>query len=247
MRRRFACSPVRLSLLVLALLTPGALSAQVGFDPARSPYNMIRHGRYWMLSAGQFGGSGGRVAAAPHDGKVLGLQVNFLADKTMQVGVGAFYGSLERRVLDPNEPPENQFVRIAQSATFWIDANLHFNLTGGKTWRGLAPFFGGAVGLSITEAIPDDPGAFQHRAKIYLAPLAGTRFFLSDRMYLQAEGRMHLWQVKHPQTFGREPPLAPGTPDAPHAILPDGRLNEWSASPWVQLGVAYTLRIPWPF
>jgi hypothetical protein len=242
----------RSTLLLAALLTgtAAAVPAQVGFDPARSPYRLIRHGTFWVGSYGLFGGSGGRVGAAPHDGTVLGLQANFLSDRTVQLGVGLFYGTLQRRLIDPSQPPEEQVVGTADQRVLWVDGSLHFNLTGGKTWRGLAPFVGAAVGIAFTENVPEEPADFRHQAKFHLTPLAGTRFFLSDRLYLQAEGRLQLWNIKYPRSYSQEPPGAPGTPDEPNAVLPDGRLSEWSASSWLQFGIGYTVRlprIPWPF
>jgi hypothetical protein len=241
---------LRLPIVLLALgLIPTTGRAQVGFDPARSPYRLITHGTYWMASAGTFGGSGGKVGAAPHDGTVFGLQVNLLADRTIQFGLGMFYGLLERRLIDPALSPADQFVGTADQRVIWGDASIHFNLTGGKTWRGLAPFVGGAIGMAFAENVPEEPADFRHGVKFHLSPLAGTRFFLSDRVYLQAEGRMHLWQIKYPRSYTTEPITDPGTPENPHAVIPTGRLGEWSASPWLQVGLAYTLRLPrvWPF
>lgn len=238
------------ALALLAALPSQPAQAQVGHDPARSPYRPIAHGTYWVLSGGRFSGGGGRVGAAPHNGETVGLQVNFLSDKTVQVGVGAFYGFLERRIIDHRKAPEEQVVRTAELNTLWTDATIRFNLTGGKTWRRLAPFVGSAAGLAFSEGIPGDPGGFGHRTKFYLAPLAGTRVFLSDRVILLAEGRIHFWQVKYPGSWASEPPEAPGTPEAPNAVIPDGRLSEWSATPWLHVGLGYTLRLPrfpWPF
>jgi hypothetical protein len=235
------------ALLLACAMSAAPAVAQVGFDPAKSPYRPIVHGTYWILSAGKFSGAGGRVGAAPHNGEVVGLQVNFLADKTIQVGAGIFYGFLERNVIDPDKAPDEQLVRVADLNTLWVDAALRFSLTGGKTWRRLAPYVGSGFGVTFSEKVANDPGEFGHGTKFYLAPLAGTRFFLADRVYLQVEGRIQFWQVKYPDSWAQEPSEAPGTPEEPNAVLPDGRPSEWSATPWLQIGLGYTVRLPWPF
>ena len=42
--------------------------------------------------------------------------------------------------------------------------------------------------------------------------------------------------------FGQEPAEEPGTPDNPNAVITDGRFDEWTASPWFQLGLGYAFR-----
>lgn len=224
--RRAGCTAV---LLLGLTLGPVPVVAQVGHDPASSPYRDIRHSTFLVFSGGQFFGGGGTLGVAPHDGSVFGLRMSFMANRTIQINGGAFYGLLERNVYHPLQPPGNRLEEGIGNDVLWIDGSIHFNLTGGKSWKRLAPFAGSAIGLSFSESLDDDPADFDMGTKFYLAPLVGVRFFLSDRAALQLESRFHLWQIKYSGPFSQE-------------LISQ---SEWSFSPWINLGLAWAF--DWPF
>jgi hypothetical protein len=223
---------------------PVLLRAQVGHDPARSPYRDIGGGTFLTLVGGYLSGDGGRVGVAPHGGPLGGVRVSFLSNRTIRLGAGVLYGSQDRNLIDPNKTPSEQLTGTAKVNTWWIEGSLQFNLTGNKTWHGLAPFAGSGVGLTITETLPQDPGAFRMGTKFFLAPTIGTRFFLTPRVYLEADARFQFWQISYPATFRQEPFEDPGTLTDPHAVIPDGRLKEWSVSPWLNFGLGVPFRLP---
>lgn len=229
-------------LCLTALLLPSALHAQVGHDPATSPYRNVLRGTHLVPSVGRFSGSGGQVGVAPHDGLTGGLQVSFLSDRTVSLLLGVQYGRLERNLIEPTAAPDQQLEGRVRHGTVWVDGAIQFNLTGGKHWRGFAPYAGSAVGLSLTESVPADSNRFDMGTKFTFAPLVGTRVFIGSA-YLFGEARFQFWQVKYPPTFGQEPIDAPGTPENPNAVIPTGLLKEWSVTPWLRAG----LGLPWNF
>lgn len=227
-----------------ALCLAGApLQAQVGHDPAKSPYGDIRAGLYLVPSAGYFFGSGGQVAVAPHDGPTGSLQFAFMADKTLSILGGFHYGMLKRDLINPALSKPNQYRGTVDHSTIWVDAALHFNLTGGKHWHGFAPFGGVAAGVSFTEDVPEDPGSFDMGTKFTFSPLIGTRYFLG-KSYLFAEARFQFWQISYPGTYALQPVGVPIT-EGNQAVIPTGVLKEWSVTPWVRAGLG--LPWSWPF
>src|ERR1043166_6908727 len=52
----------------LVLLVARPAGAQVGHDPAHSPYRTLRYGQFVGLTGGYFNGDGGSLGAAPHPG-----------------------------------------------------------------------------------------------------------------------------------------------------------------------------------
>jgi hypothetical protein len=224
------------------LCTP--LAAQVGHDPATSPYGHIRAGTFVTLGGGYFFGSGGQVAVAPHNGPTGSLQVGFMADKTISVFGGVHYGMLDRVLIDPDVAKPEQVQGTVDHSTLWVDAALHFNVTGGKHWHGFAPYGGIAAGVSFTEDVPEDPGSFSMGTKFTFSPLLGTRYFLG-RSYLFAEARFQFWQISYPTSYAEEPTGVPPSPEGPQAVIPTGVLKEWSVTPWVRAG--FGLPWSWPF
>lgn len=224
--KAYALTPVRpYALAVVLALAAKPAAAQVGHDPSRTPYSDVRHGVWIVPSVGQFFGSGGDVGVAPHDGPVVGLRMAFLANKTVQINGGFFYGMLGRMLYDPTQLPGSRFTGPVDNDVIWLDGAIHFNLTGGKTWHRLAPFVGSGIGMAIVE---DVQGAnFNLGTKFSFSPLIGARFFVTDAVALNFESRFQFWQIKYSVNFAQE-----GISSA-----------EWSVSPWINLGLA----IAWPF
>lgn len=226
--------------LLLATL-PTLVYAQVGHRPESSPYRDIRKGHTVTASFGQFGGSGGRFEIGPHDGRVYGLRYDVRTGSTIQIGLGFARADLRRLIVDPFVALANRVSGpVAQTVTF-AEANLQLNLTGGKSWRRLAPLAGASVGLTLPSGTPADTSRFDLGKKIYLAPYAGLRIFITDRLSLRGEARAVFLKLKYPSTFEDEPALEPGDPpNNSNAVITDGRTNEWTTSSWLSVGLAYS-------
>ena len=228
--------------LALALaIQPTTASAQVGHAPGSSPYHDIRKGHSVTALVGHFGGDGGEFGIAPHGGTVYGIHYDLRAGSTIQFGLGLARADLERLIVDPFVELANRVSGpVPQTVTF-AEVNLQFNVTGGKSWHGLAPFVGTGVGLTFAGGTPADTSKFKFGRKFYLAPNLGVRFFLTDRLHLRGEARATFWKVKYPTTFQAEPPLEPGDPpDNSNAVITDGPLSEWTTSSWLQVGLGYS-------
>jgi hypothetical protein len=230
--------------LAAAALAPSSAFAQVGHEPRSTPYRDIRKGHTFTATYGQFGGSGGRFGIGPHDGPIYGFRYDVRTGSTVQFGLGFARGDLERLIVDPFVELANRVSGpVSQTVTFG-EVNLQFNLTGGKTWHRLAPFVGTGVGMTFPSGTPADTSRFELGHRIYLAPYAGVRIFLADRLSLRGEARAAFWKLKYPSTFEDEPALEPGNPpDNSNAVITDGRVNEWTTSSWLLVGLGYSFSL----
>jgi hypothetical protein len=209
--------------LVLMAAVPRALEAQVGHDPVRSPYRDIGGSTFLTVSSGYFFGDGGKIGVVPHDGPTYGLHLNLLGNKPLQINVGVIYGDLSRNLVDPSKSDLPQQI---STGVLWIDAAFQFNLTGNKTWHGLAPYVGSATGLAFTETVAGDP--FHMGTRFVLSPMVGTRYFLGRSVSLMVEARFQFWQVNYPTVYIGNYYLA---------------AHEWILTPWVRAGLGF----PTPF
>ena len=241
----FASLRVRVTIafgLAMALLTTTAL-AQVGHSPQSSPYRDIRKGHTFTATGGYFSGDGGEFGIGPHSGAIIGARYDIRTASTIQIGIGVAHGSLDRFIVNP-------FVRLAnrrsgpvsQSVTF-AELNLQFNVTGGKSWRRIAPFVGAGGGIALASGTPADTSRFEFGRKFYLAPNVGVRLFLSDRLHLRAEARATFWKLNYPTTFQQEPVEEPGTLENPNAVIPGNNLSEWTSSSWLLAGLGYSFSL----
>jgi hypothetical protein len=234
---------IRAALLaVLAALAGGVTTAaaQVGHPPNRSPYHDIAKGHSITPLVAAFGGSGGKFGIAPHDGTVLGLRYEIRNSQAIALGLQVARGDLDRLIVDPFVAVANRVSGpVTQTVTF-AEVDLQLNLTGGKSWHRLAPFVNAGLGLTFPESTPADTSGFELGRRVYLAPGAGFRLFLTDRLHLRGEARVAFWKLKYPVSFTREPPDDPGTPEDPHAVITDGNVSEWSTSSWLQAGLGFS-------
>lgn len=230
-----------LASLLFAALVPGGAAAQVGHAPESSPYRDIRKGHTFTATGGYFGGSGGRFGIGPHDGAAYGFRYDIRSSSPVQIGLGFARAHLDRLIVDPFVELANRVSGPVRQTVTFAEANLQLNLTGGKSWHRLAPFLGTGVGVTFPSGTPADTSRFELGHKIYLAPSAGFRFFVTDRIHLRAEARAVFWKLKYPTTFQDEPALEPGNPpESSNAVITDGRLNEWTTSSWLQVGLGYS-------
>jgi hypothetical protein len=230
-----------LALAVLCRLSSPA-AAQVGHAPGSSPYQDIQKGHSVTFTGGWFGGSGGRFGIAPHGGPTYGLRYDLRAGSTIQFGLGAARGELDRLIVDPFVELANRTTGpVTQTVTF-AELNIQFNVTGGKSWHRIAPFAGSGFGITFPSGTSADTSGFELGHKVYLAPFAGFRLFITDHLHLRAEARGVFWKLKYPSSFETEPVLEPGTDESPNAVITDGRVSEWVATPWLQAGLGYSFR-----
>jgi hypothetical protein len=232
---------MRLQLAVCAAaILPSPALAQVGYAPGHSPFHDIRRGHTITATAGYFGGSGGQFNIGPHAGPVFGGRYDLRTANTFQIGLAVARGSLDRFIVNPFVRLANRRSGPVRQAVTFAEIALQFNLTGGKSWNRIAPFIGVGVGVAFGSATPADTSQYKFGRKFYLAPSAGFRFFITDRLHLRGEARAAFWKLNYPATFQAEPVEEPGTPERPNAVIVGNKLSEWSASPWLQVGLGYS-------
>src|SRR5438552_4087178 len=155
-------------------------AAQVGHEPSHSPYHDVRRGGVAVLAFGYLGGSRGSVGVGLSDGKTAGIryEVPFGA---VGASLGLAYGRTTRFVVDPTKDslsPQRTSPPVANDVVL-IDAGLQLVLTGRKTWRGFAPYVGGAVGGARGGTTARDSSGYRFGTKFTLAPNAGLRWYLA--------------------------------------------------------------------
>lgn len=225
---------------LLAISLPATALAQVGYDPARSPYRELRFGQFVGASVGRVGGAGGSLGLSPHGGPVYGIRYELLGASTISLSLAGSYADLERTLVHPDEPAATQIAGPVDQSALLFEGILQFTFTGGKTWHRLAPFVSGGFGLMLASRVPEDTTEFSLRTRAVLTPGIGTRIFLSQRLFLRLEARASFWQVTYPASFTDSPANAPGDP----AVLRGRARKEWVATPSLTAGLSYAFFRP---
>ena len=220
-------------ILALFLILAGAppLAAQVGHAPQESPYRELPYGLGATALAGYFGGGGGSLGVGPHDGWMYGGRFQVRSNRALSIGVGAMYGTLQRRVLDPFAPSGERDKGLFDQSVWIPEAVVTMNLTGGKSWKRLAPFLGFGVGAAIGSDTPADTSGYEFGTRFSFAPFAGLRFAPSPRVAVRAEIRGNLWKLSYPTSFRT-------TNEAGEVIIDDSTIGEWVMSEFFVFGVS---------
>lgn len=228
------------SILLLAVTAATAL-AQVGHPPDQSPYHDIIPGHTILPFVGFIGGSGGPLGIGPHHGVIYGGRYDVRSSQTMELGVSVAHGTMDRLIVNPFVKLANRTSGPVDQKVTFADLTVQLNVTGGKTWNGLAPFVGLSGGMAFSSDTPADTSGYKFGNKFYVAPSLGTRVFVTRHLLLRAEVRGVFWKLTYPNSFAAEPVEEPGTEES-NAVRPDGDLNDWELTPWLQVGVGYLIR-----
>lgn len=238
---RPAPGPIRSAVRAATLLAlgfaagGGVLGAQVGYDPAHSPYRDIPRGGVAVVSFGYLGGSRGSVGVGLSNGVtgVLRYEVLFGA---VGASLGLGYGLTTRYVwvVDPTQAVPARQTGPFDNPVVLADAGLQLVLTGRKTWHRLAPFVGAAIGLAASSGAPRDTSGYDFGSKVTLAPNFGLRWYPARSLSVRSDFRLVLWKLSYPLIY-KVPNNVTGT-----SVLPSGAaLSEWTAHPLATIGVGW--------
>ncbi|UCF40878.1 MAG: hypothetical protein JSW43_00610 [Gemmatimonadota bacterium] len=223
----------------LLLLVPATAAAQVGHDPASSPYRDI-FGKFILgVEGGYANGSGGDAGVGPASGPFGGVRLDINLSGPANAGFEALYASLDRRIIDPSLPAAEREVGTEKQSLVILMGGLGLHFTGHKTWHGLAPFIGASMGLAFGGDVPGDSvmGGFAYNTKFVVAPWAGIRWHLGRRLSLRIEARDMIWQLKYPNSFFEPPSLG----ESPVLNPVVKGTSEWTHNFWFIGVLGYTI------
>ena len=190
--------------------------------------------------AASSGAAAGRFAIAPHRrARSTGSATTSARARPSSSASGVARGELERLIVDPFVELANRITGPVDQTVTFAEVNVQFNVTGGKT---LAP--PRAVrrvrsrASPFRAARPPTPAASSWGTRSTSPRSPASASSSPTGSHLRAEARAVFWKLKYPTSFEDEPVLEPGTAESPNAVITDGRVSEWVASPWLQAGSA---------
>jgi hypothetical protein len=228
----------RLSLTLALLFLATRLDGQVGHPPASSPYRDILYGMSITPYVGWIGGDGGDIGIGPHDGVVYGGRIDYRLSGTVSLGASFETGVLDRLIVDADDPVNDRVTGPVSQRLSMFEGTVQLNITGKKSWHGLAPFVGGTAGVAWAEETPADTSGYRFGTRAVLAPLFGFRLLLGQRVQMRVDGRWLFWQLKYPSSYFDEPADDPAPPGGrSHAVLAGHHAEEWTGGAEFRFGL----------
>lgn len=227
--------------LAFLLVAPASLAAQVGAAPRHSPYRDILHGNGWTVIGGQVLGNGGPLRLSPNSGMSYGVRYDVRFSGLLQGFAELGYLATERQVLAPDDSVVNRYSGPFPAPVWTPQIGLQLNLTGPKTWHGLAPFAAIGLGAAVGEGVAQDTSGFTFGTKLLLTPSAGVRVFVAQRVHIRLEGQFYYWKMKYPSTWLAEPAAQPSVTGEPTTapIKDNDGLDDWVPTTSLRLGVGF--------
>ena len=209
-------------------------TAQVGHDPARSPFVDMRRTHGLVAYTGWIGGDRGSLGIGHANGPTYTLGYEIPLGGPLSFYSSFTYARTERFVINPFHDDSVRVSGPFDDDMSLIDLGLRFNLTGNKTWHGLNLYASGALGMAISRGSPLDSGSYNFRRKMTFTPGLGMRFFPMRRMSVVVDGRLAAWRLRYPPDYFRAvsndgiPVLVEGDPEV-----------EWTVHPWISFGLGW--------
>ena len=225
-------------LFAVVLMPVGALAAQVGYPPSNSPYHELERGAFVEAFGGRVFGTGGMFRLGPRNGTSEGARLVIRAKNTLQFSFGGWTAGTEREVINAQDSVATRDKGLAPQRLIAGEIGIQLNLTGGKTWRGLAPYAGVSLGLVHGQGGPAvDTSGYSFGNKLFFGPTIGTRFYAAQRLYFKVDLRALFWKLAYPPSYSLEPPKQPGTTAKPNAVNVSGVTSQYTLTPEIRFGV----------
>lgn len=223
--------------LALCVLVSSPVTAQVGHDPARSPYRPILLRTSFSAIASYIWGSSGKLGVGPSDGPGAMLRYEMQLTGPTDVFASVGWSNLQRLVATPEAPPEDRITGPVNQGVLFTEAGILILLTGDKTWNRIAPYLGGSLGVAFGEGTPQDTSGYSFSTKFVSGPLLGLRIYTGGALSFRVEGRLQFWKLSYPTSYflaeeGEDPLLNP---------LVDSD-SEWTTHPTLLIGLGYAFR-----
>jgi len=214
------------------------LSAQVGHDPAHSPYRDILLHSGPVFFVGHLGADRGTAGAGTSNALTLGARYEIPAGRALHFQFTGAYLHGDRFIIDPRADSSAPARRTGpvKSDLGLFEIGMQLRLTGGKTWHGVAPYVGTGLGLMFDVNSPGDTtgSGYQFGTKLTIAFATGVRWYPARRVMINGDVRAHFWRLKYPLSFHEQ-----RATDGSRVIPLTQPLTDWTLHPWVSLGIGW--------
>jgi hypothetical protein len=231
--KRFA-----LTALAVALAAP-QLRAQVGYEPAKSPFRDLERTQEVSFFSGWYKAKLDPAQVAPRSGSIVGAHYQWRAGGPASITGTVSRVSSERRVLDPEKDcpttagPDCKLINTYRWPLYFFDAGIALSLTGARTFHHLAPDVRAGMGLVSDFHTSADVGDFAFGTRFAFNWGAGIRWVPGGRYQVRADFMNHLYSVGYPEAY-----YVP-SPDKTQILAPRQKRSSWLNNPAFTIGVSY--------
>ena len=190
------------------IATTRAASAQVGYEPQRSPYRDLERSHELTLSSGAYRAHPDAAHVAPQSGVMLGVRYQWLAGGPANLTAEFARVASQRRVLDPDlpkcatgEPNDCKLISTFRWPLYFADVGMALNLTGSRSYHHVVPEVRGGLGLVSDFHTSGDVGDFAFGTRFAITWGGGIRWVVAPPLQLRFDLANRLYKVRYPVTY----------------------------------------------
>lgn len=222
-----------LALIGLLALAPAAGSAQVGYEPRKSPYRDLEHRQELTFMGGQFQAKVDPAKVAPMSGPMFGAHYEFRMTGPAYFTATSMMVVTDRRVIDPTKLIAERDLGKQSVAMLLTDIGFALNLTGFKSWHGLVPSLGGGLGVGAGFDSPD-VGGYKYGYPFLLTFRPSIKFAPKGNWQGRIDATNYFYRIRYPDSY-----FTKSTAD-PTVLELGADRNVWTRNLGITAGITYT-------
>lgn len=220
-----------------SLLAAPPLGAQVGHDPARSPFRDLTTRQGLSVAVGRFAGNAAAAGVGALPGPFVALRLDTRLSGPVDFWASVARIASSRRVVDATADSATRVSGPIAMPLVAADIGLALNLTGPRTWRQFAPYVGIGMGVMAPSETRIDPGGYRAGSNFSFVPTAGTRLFVGRALALRVEARDYYFRYEWPLAYFS--PVSPEGVRLAPVLDPLAPGKQWTHNFTLSAGLTY--------
>ena len=230
-----------LTLASLTLWGASTLRAQVGYDPANSPFRDLEHTQEFSFYSGYYKAKKDPAQVAPRSGPVIGMHYQWRASGPLSITADLSRVATDRTVRDPEAPAfcngdSTRSCKIIDDfrwPVYFADVGAALNVTGGRSFKRLVPQLKGGIGIATDFHTKPDVGDFAFGTLFAFHWGGGILWTPGGRYQVRLDYMNHLFQLKYPELYYR------AADDGTRILTPSDDHSIWLNNPRLTIGISY--------
>lgn len=223
---------------VVAVCAAAPLAAQVGHPPGTSPFHDLTMRQTLSLSLGRFGGNAAVAGVGWRAGTLYAGRLDTRLSGPLDFTATLGFAASNRLRIDTEADSATRVSGPVDRTLLLADIGLTLNLTGAKTWHGIAPYVVLAAGWMTPTKTERDPGGYNAGSNFTFAPSLGARVFFGRTLAVRLEARDYIWRYEWPFLY-YQPVDRNGTPIEPPVLGAAVSTKQWVHNLTLTFGVVY--------
>jgi hypothetical protein len=187
---------------VVALLAALPAAAQVGYDPATSPYRDLEHKQEITWLVGYVRARHDPAGIAPGSALSTGVRYEINLVGPLALSADVVRTLSERNVIDPSLPRATRSLGTESAAVYGADVALALDLTGRKSWHHLVPQVRAGLG-AMTSSAKDESSGYSFGTPFAFSFGGGLKFVPGGRLQLRMDVTDRVFKLSYPDSYYR--------------------------------------------